>query len=165
MAKRSAVKWLVLQMNRSNGECALPNFKFYHRAFMLRGFSHWLVESKKILKENYWRRVTGNRTYRMKDFLFLGISTKTCNLNYGPLLTYMLMIFQAVKKYLKCTQRWYKLSPFWNNRLFLSGGKPLSHRDRNSKGIKVLRDIKDGSQYRVSKNLFLNIILFYSFTG
>lgn len=137
--KRPAIKWSVLQMKRNNGGCGCPNFKLYHWAFVLRSMTYWLNDSKK----SAWKSIESNliEPLRLRDFLFLGLPTKKCNLQYGPILSYMLVVFRSVERYLKCKPNWYKSSPLWNNRHFISGGKPFINKGWSNKGIKVLQDI------------------------
>ena len=83
--KRPQLKWSSLQVSKSDGGMACPNFKLYHRAFVLRNLKFWMDENTVSSMKNIEQEPIV--TIRLKYFLFTGLSTKKCYLYYGPILT------------------------------------------------------------------------------
>ncbi len=141
--KRPSIKWSVLQYGKRNGGWACPNFKLYHWAFVLRSLNFWMNDDKVYS----WKSMEQDliTPIRLEDFLLMGMSTKKCDLYYGPSFSYLLQVFRAVEKFIDFKSIWCRSSPLWNNNHILSGGKPFTNKNWEEKGIRTLQDINGAS--------------------
>ena len=137
--KKPAIKWSVLQYRKSGGGWTLPNFKLYHWSFVLRSLNVWLDnDNTTSWKGLEWELLNRVRT---PDFLLMGISTRKCDLYYGPIFSSLLQVFRAVEKFVGYESKWCKSSPLWNNNNLLSDRRPFVNRNWEQKGIRTLQDI------------------------
>lgn len=72
--KRPRVKWTTLQLKKSQGGWACPNFKIYHWSFVLRCLSYWLNPEAHTPWKDIERELIA--PMRLQDLLFSGISHK-----------------------------------------------------------------------------------------
>ncbi len=111
-----------------DGHIQISNFTTGH--FLLRTLVYWLDDDKR----SSWKNIEQDLILplKLKDFLFIQLSTKKCDLYYGHILTYMLVVFRAGEKHLGCKSVWYKLSPLWDNTHLLSRGRPFYNKNWDS---------------------------------
>lgn len=137
--RRPRIKWSALQLPKSQGGWALPNFRLYQWSFTLQHLKHWLDPEARTSWIEIERDLVA--PMRLQDYLFSGASSRQSSLRRGPIISYLLTTFRAVEKYIGVTAKWHKNSPLWFNQGLLSGNKPFTPGPWVDKGIYVLNDI------------------------
>lgn len=137
--RRPRIKLNTVQRERQDGGLSLPNFKLYKWAFTLRPLLIWLQPNIQVSWRGLEERMLA--PYSFSTFLHSKISLNQCRLRYGPIISYLLLIWRKVGKLTGCATRWGPHSPIFNNDNLLIGGQPVYFPDWERNNICFLGDI------------------------
>lgn len=93
--KRPRLKLSVLQRRREDGGLAVPDFKLYFWSFVLRPLLSWFNPDSSVS----WRMLESNavQSWTLQDVLFSNSSKKQCQLRFGPLISYLVLLWRQVE--------------------------------------------------------------------
>lgn len=150
--KRPRLKLTTLQRGRENGGLAVPNFKFYFWAYVLRPLSIWLDPNISVS----WRAIEENLAspHRLQDLVRSSLSSKHAKAKLGPILSSLLSVWLLVEKATHSYLKWHTHSPVFYNFALLTGKVPFSYHEWRSKGIHVLSDICNNEGLRSFTDLW-----------
>lgn len=137
--KPPRLKLSTLQRNRGDGGLALPNFKFYFWSFVLRSIVTWRDPTTPVS----WRRLEEKMVlpWCLEDVPFSNISDKQTMLRFGPLISNVFQTWRLVEKGCKISCNWHSLSPLFNNKGLLIGGRPINPSHWTDTGIRYIKDL------------------------
>lgn len=148
---RPRLKLTTLQRNKQNGGLAVPNFKYYFWSYVLRPLSYWLEPKIQVS----WRPIEENLAFphRLQDLIYSGLTTKQSKHKLGPIMSFLLNVWNLVGRTTNSTLKWHVQSPIFHNYSLLTGGVPFSFREWSDKGINVMSDIYDEKGLRSFSDL------------
>ena len=79
--------------------------------------------------------------WSLVDVLFSNVSDKQTMLHFGPLVSNLIRRWGLVKKEGKISCKWHTLSPLFNNKGLLIGGRPISYSHWSNSGVHYLKDL------------------------
>ena len=137
--KRPRLKMSTLQRRREDGGLSVPDFKFYFWSFVLRPLLTWFNPSISVS----WRSLESSmiEPWSLHDVLFVNISNKQCQLRFGPIISHLMRTWRMVEKHCHISNIWHTLSPIFNNKALLIGGRPISAPPWEQGGVHYLKDI------------------------
>ena len=133
------LKMSTLQRKREDGGLSVPDFKFYFWSFVLRPLLTWFNPSISVS----WRSLESSmiEPWTLHDVLFVNISNKQCQLRFGPIISHLMRTWRMVEKHCHISNIWHTLSPIFNNKALLIGGRPISAPPWEQGGVHYLKDI------------------------
>ncbi len=139
--KRPRLKFSLLQRARADGGLSLPNFKFYYWAFTLHPLLKWFNSTLLVS----WRELEESlvHPFELRDLLFSNITTSQCKVQFGPIVSHLIIVWRSVEKMCKIDKKWNMFSPIFNNLGLLIDGCPISFPRWKAKGIHTLGDVFD----------------------
>ena len=96
--------------------------------------------------------------YSFANNLHSNISVHQCRLRFGPMISYLLLVWRRVEKLASCSSGWGPHSPIFNNDRLLIGGQHICFPDWERKNICTLNDIFEEKELL----FFQNICIKYS---
>ena len=90
-----------------------------------------------------WRKLEEKmvQPWSLEDVLFSNVSNKQIMLRFGPLVSNGIRKWRLVEKKCKISCKWHRLSPLFNNKGRLIGGRPISSSHWSNSGIHYLKDL------------------------
>lgn len=139
--KRPRLKMSILHRRREDGGLFVPNFKLYFWSFVLRPLLCWFDPHSSVS----WRSLESTlvEPWPLQDLLFANVSNKQCQLRFGPIISYLVRTWRLVEAHCHILSKWHTLSPIFNNKALLIGGRPISSPQWEQSGISHLKDIFD----------------------
>lgn len=137
--KRPRIKLTTMQRERQAGGLSLPNFKFYEWAFTLRPLLSWFHPDAQVSWRTLEERMIA--PYSFTNILYAKISPHQCRLKFGPMISYLLLVWRRVEKLAGCFSIWDPHFPIFNNERLLIGGCHIRFPDWEKKNICTLGDI------------------------
>uniref|UniRef100_A0A3B1KHZ5 Reverse transcriptase domain-containing protein n=1 Tax=Astyanax mexicanus TaxID=7994 RepID=A0A3B1KHZ5_ASTMX len=139
--KQSRIRLATLQLPKTLGGLAVPNFKLYFMSFQLRALRSWLDPESKTS----WRAIESIlvRPHRLQDLLFTGAGSKNTDLKFGCIVAHSLKIWSLIEKLMGGPFKICSATPLWQNYKLLRGARPFIEPSWSSKGINVCGDLYD----------------------
>nr|XP_055061237.1 uncharacterized protein LOC129444531 [Misgurnus anguillicaudatus] len=137
--KKPGIKASTLQRHRSSGGVNLPNFECYSWCFVLRSFAIWSNPETLVS----WRPIEERlvQPYCLSNFVYSNIPHNIIKRDFGPIISYLLMIWYKVNRFAKISKNFFAQSPIFNNHSLLIENKPIVFPKWSNRGVCVFRDI------------------------
>ncbi|XP_047443790.1 uncharacterized protein LOC125009675 [Mugil cephalus] len=137
--RRPRLKMSVLQWRNEDGGLSVPNFKLYFWSFVLRPLLTWFNPHTPIA----WRNLESSllMLWSLRNILFANISNKQCQLRFSLIVSYLIRTWRLIKAYRRILTNWHTLSPIFNNKALLIGGRPVSAPQWELRGVHFLKYI------------------------
>ncbi len=157
--KQPRVKLTTLQRDKTAAGLSLPNFKLYALAFTLRPLSVWFDPHAQVS----WKPIEQHlvHPYRLQDVVYSGITPKQAKLQFGPIISHLVLSWKEALKITKSTQKWHLESPIFHNHGLLSDSRPFVFPPWTDRGIYTFKDIYGEEGLRT----FLDIKQQYNLPG
>lgn len=137
--KQPCLKMSTLQRRKEDGGLSVPNFKLYFWSSVLRPLLTWFDSDTSVC----WCTLESAMTepWSLHDILFANISNKQCQLHFGPIISHLIKTWRLAESYCHVSCNWHTLSPLFNNKALLIGGRPITAPQWEQREVHYLKDI------------------------